>query len=90
MMRYAAYALAIVIGVAGVISGIAAGNGILAGVAGGWIVDSVILIIRGDSAKVEGRDDAVFSIFEGMPPWIWGLCVAILIVGGLVGWLIHH
>ena len=93
LMRWAGYGLAVVIGVVGLVSGIASGAGWLAGVAAGWIIDSVILIIRGQSARVEGRGEpevALFAIFYNLPPWLWGLCVAILVVGGLIGFLIKH
>ena|SRR5437899_3326705 len=93
MMRYAGYGLAIVVGVVGLISGIVSGAGVLAGAAAGWLVDSVILIIRGESAKVEGTgepDVAIFAIFNNLPAWLWGLSVGILVVGGIVGYLIKH
>jgi hypothetical protein len=93
LMRWAGYALAIVVGVVGLISGIASGAGVLAGAAVGWLVDSVILIIRGQTAKVEGTgepDVAIFAIFYGLPAWLWGVCVGIIVVGGVAGFLIKH
>jgi len=93
MMRWAGYGLAVVIGVVGLVSGVTTGAGVLAGVAAGWLVDCAITIIRRESARVEGQGEpepSVFAIFDNLPPWLWGLCVALLIVGGLVGYLIKH
>jgi hypothetical protein len=92
-MRYAGYALALAVGVVGLISGIASGTGVLAGAAAGWLVVSIILIIRGQSAKVEGTgepDVAIFAIFNNLPAWLWGLSVAIVVVGAVIGYLIKH
>lgn len=93
LMRYAGYALALAVGVVGLISGIASGTGVLAGAAAGWLVVSIILIIRGQSAKVEGTgepDVAIFAIFNNLPAWLWGLSVAIVVVGAVIGYLIKH
>lgn len=90
MMRYLGYALAVVVGVVGLVGGIGSGAGALAGAAVGWLVASVVLIGRRENARVEGRDDAVFAIFDGLTPMIWGISVAILVVGGVIGWLIKH
>jgi hypothetical protein len=92
-MRYAGYALALAVGVVGLISGIASGTGVLAGAAAGWLVVSIILIIRGQSAKVEGTgepDVAIFAIFNNLPAWLWGLSVAIVVVGAVIGYVIKH
>jgi hypothetical protein len=93
MMRWAGYGLAIVVGVVGLVSGIASGAGALAGLAAGWLVDCAILIYRRETAHVQGQGDpqpTVFALFDNLPPWLWGVCAAILVVGGLVGYLIHH
>jgi hypothetical protein len=92
-MRWAGYLLAVVIGAVGVISGIATRNGTLAGAGAGWLVDCAILIGRRESAHVEGSgepDVSFFAIFTNLKPWLWGVCVGIIIVGGLVGFLIKH
>jgi hypothetical protein len=93
MMRWAGYGLAVVIGVVGLVSGIASGTGVVAGAAAGWLVDCAILIFRRESAHVEGQGEpevTVFAIFDNLPPWLWGLSIAILVVGGLIGFLIKH
>jgi hypothetical protein len=92
-MRYAGYGLALAIGVVALVSGIASGSGILGGLGAGWLVDSVILIIKRQSARVQASGepaDAIFALFDDLPPWLWGLSVGILVVGGLVGYLIKH
>jgi hypothetical protein len=89
MMRYLGYALAIVIGVAALISGITGGAGVLAGAAVGWLIASVVNIITSQSARVEGQDDAIFSIFE-VPWWMFLIDVALIVGGGLIGFLIKH
>lgn len=93
LMKWAGYVLALAIGVVGLISGIASGAGLLAGAAAGWLVDSVILIVKRQSARVEATgepDVTFFAIFYDLPAWLWGLCVAILVLGGVLGYLIKH
>jgi hypothetical protein len=89
MMRYLGYALAIVIGVAALISGITSGGGVLAGAAVGWLIASVINIVTSQSARVEGQDDAIFALFD-VPWYIWLIDVGLLVVGGLIGFFIKH
>ena len=93
LMRYAGYALAIVVGLVGLISGIAAGQGTVAGAGAGWLVDSVILIAYRQSSRVQATADPVkslFSLFDDVKPWLWAVVVAILIVGAVVGYFIKH
>jgi hypothetical protein len=88
-MRYLGYGLAVVIGVAALISGIVAKNGVLAGGGAGWLVASIVNIVTGMNARVEGQDDTFFAIFE--VAWYIFIIDVVLIVGGaLIGFAIHH
>jgi hypothetical protein len=88
-MRYAGYALALVIGVAALISGIVTGNGTVAGGGAGWLIASIINIILGVNARVEGQDDTFFAIFE-VPWWCFIIDVVLIVGGALIGFAIHH
>jgi len=93
LMRYAGYALAIAVGLVALISGIASGKGVLAGAGAGWLVDSVILIIYRQNARVEASgepENSLFAIFYDLKPWLWGLTVAILVAGAVIGYFIKH
>ena len=90
VMRYAGYGLALVIGVVATISGIAGGAGVIAGAGLGWLAASILLIVYRQQARVEGQDDAIFAIFDNVQPWLWGVSVALIAVGALVGFLIKH
>jgi len=93
LMRYAGYALAIVVGLVGLISGIASGQGTVAGAGAGWLVDAVILIAYRQNSRVQASADpmkSLFSIFDDVKPWLWGVVVVILIAGAVVGYFIKH
>lgn len=91
LMKWAGYVLALAVGLVGLISGIASGSGILAGAGAGWLVDAGILIGLRQSGRVQGQPkDRFFAIFDNLPPWLWGLSVAILVVGAVIGYLIKH
>jgi hypothetical protein len=87
-MLYAGYGLALVLGVAALITGITTGKGVVAGAGAGWLISSVILIARKQTASVTGSDDTIFAMFDVKPPWLWGVVVGLLVVGGVVGYLI--
>jgi hypothetical protein len=92
-MKWACYALALVIGLVALVSGIASGKGVIAGAGAGWLIDSVILIVKRQSATVTASaepDLSLFAIFDNLPAWLWGVSVAILVVGALVGYFIKH
>ena len=89
-MRYAGYGLALVLGVAALITGITTGQGVLAGAGGGWLVACVVMIARKESASVTGSDDSIFAMFELKEAWLWGVVVGLVVVGGVVGYFIKH
>ncbi len=92
LTRYVAYGLAIAVGLAGLIGGIAAGQGVLAGVAAGWLVDAGILIVRRQTGQVQqqgSRPTSVFSMFE-VTPVLGAIFLVILIAGGVIGYFIKH
>ncbi len=86
MMRYLGYALALVIGVAGLVVGITTNTPVLAGAAIGWIVASIVNIVYGFAARVEAQDDAIFAIFT-VPWYFWLIDIGLIVVGGLIGGL---
>ncbi|HKV88840.1 MAG TPA: hypothetical protein VJT78_12660 [Candidatus Dormibacteraeota bacterium] len=93
LTRWAGYILALVIGAAAVIWGLVSAHGVITGAGAGWLIASVILIVRQQSAHVKVGGAAglsVFAIFGNLSPLLWGVSVALVVVGGLVGFLIKH
>jgi hypothetical protein len=93
LMRYAGYALALVIGVAAIISGIATGAGWLAGAGAGWLIASVILIVKRQSATVQPSSEPdlqIVALFDDVPFLLWVLTIGLIAVGGVLGYLIKH
>ena len=89
-MKYIGYVLAIVIGVAGLISGITTGAWLIVGLAVGWLIVSVWFIIRRESATVEGRDDAIFAIFEGTDIVVGLVAIAIIAASTVLTWVFYR
>jgi hypothetical protein len=78
-MKYVGYALSIIIAVAGIISGLVAGPSgwLIFGLAAGFLIVSIWLIIRGESSTVEGSDDVIWAMFQ-VPIGIGLICLAIM------------
>ena len=70
MQQYVPYGLAVVIGVVGLVSGIATGSGILAGAGAGWLIAAIVLIVLKQGAFIQvnqgggqpGSSSAMFDL----------------------------
>ncbi len=81
-MRIAGYILAIVIGVAATIAGFVTKVWLLGGFGLGFLAMSIYRIVVQGQSHVEGKDDAIFAIFD-MPIWPDGVISIVIIAAGI-------